>query len=79
MPPQWKMKKHKIENLTKKEIAIKFFDLIDELCIEKRKLYEERFNKNIKKKKKEDYVLFYYEVQEILSNEIDEEIHEVEI
>ena len=70
---------HKIENLTKREIAIKTFDLIDELCIEKRKLYEERFNKNIKKNKKEDYVLFYYEVQEILSNEIDEEIHEVEI
>ena len=52
----------RIENLTNKEIALRTFDIISELSIENKKLYEERFNKNIKKKKKEDYVTFYYEI-----------------
>ena len=66
---QERLDAEKVENMTKAEITIKILEAINILDDEDmQQFYEERFQKNLKKKGKDSYINFYYEVLEIISN-----------
>ena len=66
---QERLNAEKVGNMTKAEITIKILEPINILDDEDmQQFYEERFQKNLKKKGKDSYINFYYEVLEIISN-----------
>ena len=58
------MEGNKIENLTKKELKVKIFELIELMGEKEASLSTEIFQKSIKSDTKEKYINFYYELTE---------------
>ena len=71
-----KLESEKVENKTIDEIKRMIYEKIGEMAPEQQSLHEEIFLKNIKNKRKQEHVNYYYELNEI---EIDNEIEEIEL
>ena len=60
-----------LPNVTTNELKVKIFQTLEILDAETSKMMEEAHNRNVKKKKKENYVEFYYKLCDTLDeNEI---------
>ena len=55
-----------IENMTKADIKVKIFEIIETMESDQQKLQEERYKKNVLNKNKDEDISFYYEMYEIL-------------
>ena len=55
-----------IENMTKADIKVKIFEIIETMELDQQKLQEERYKKNVLNKNKDEDISFYYEMYEIL-------------
>lgn len=64
-----KVQANSISNMTVKEIKVKIFQVLELLGNETSKVLEEDYRKNVRNKKKEAYVEFYYKLLEHLDDE----------
>ena len=52
--------------MTKADIKVKIFEIIETMESDQQKLQEERYKKNVLNKNKDEDISFYYEMYEIL-------------
>lgn len=52
--------------MTKADIKMKIFEIIEKMESDQQKLQEERYKKNVLNKNKDENISFYYEMCEIL-------------
>ena len=62
---------NKVENLSKNEITFKIFEIMEYFSETDRKIYEDMYKKNVKNKKKEIHVTFYYELRDAFESTAD--------
>ena len=60
---------NKVENLTKEQLKVKIFELIENIHSEDALFHEESFQKSIKNGSKQKYIDFFYELCEVQDDE----------